>query len=235
MADHPVVSAEEWLEARRAHLAREKEFSRQHDRLLEERRALPWVRIDKRYEFDTSAGRRSLAELFGDKTQLVVYHFMFDPEWDEGCPHCSFWADNFDGIPVHLAQRDAQFVVVSRAPLEKIEAFKARMGWSFDWVSSYGSDFNFDFGVAFTPEEVDAGSAVYNFSSAQTWPGEREGISVFHKDADGTVFRTYAAHARGIDIVNGAYQFLDMTPRGRDEAGHDNPQFWVRHHDRYGD
>jgi len=232
--DHRVVPVGEWIEARRALMEREKELTRAHDRMLEERRALPWMRVEKEYRFDTPAGSRTLAELFGPHTNLIVYHFMFDPAWDEGCPHCSFWADNFNGIPVHVAQRDAGFTAVSRAPLSKIEAFRARMGWSFDWASSYGSDFNFDFGASFHEEDMRAGRALYNFAPYREGPTEREGISVFHRNDGGEIFRTYTANARGIDIVNGAYQFIDMLPRGRDEAGHEFTQYWVRHHDRYG-
>jgi predicted dithiol-disulfide oxidoreductase (DUF899 family) len=234
MDDHTVVTADQWLEARRALLAEEKEFTRLRDRLSQRRRELPWERVDKEYVFDTPSGRRSLADLFGPRSQLVVYHFMFDPEWDEGCPHCSFWADNFNGIPIHLQQRDVQFVAISRAPLAQIEAFKARMGWDFDWVSAAGSDFNYDFNVSFRPEDRASGRTMYNFvTGADPGMGEREGISVFYKDDAGHVFHTYSTHGRGLDLVNGAYNYIDLTPRGRDEAGHDNPQFWVRHHDRY--
>ena len=233
MTDHTVVSPNEWLEARRALLEQEKEFTRLRDQLSDLRRKLPWEKVEKEYSFDTSAGRRTLAQLFGASSQLVVYHFMFDPEWDEGCPHCSFWADNFDRIAIHLRQRDTQLVVVSHASLAKLDAFKARMGWSFDWVSSAGSDFNYDFNVAFHPEDRASGRAVYNYRAGDPGMPEREGVSVFFKDATGAVFHTYSAYARGIDMINGAYHILDLTPKGRDEAGHDNPQFWVRHHDRY--
>jgi predicted dithiol-disulfide oxidoreductase (DUF899 family) len=174
-----------------------------------------------------------LPELFAGKSQLIVYHFMFDPADEEGCPHCSFWADNFNGIPVHLEQRDVSFIAVSRAPYNKLEAFKRRMGWSFPWVSSFGSDFNYDYHVSFTPEERARGEAYFNYTRGDPGMPDREGISVFYKDQHGEVFHTYSTYARGIDMVNGAYHYLDLVPKGRDEAGHDNPQYWVRHHDRY--
>ena len=232
---HTVVSHDEWIDARTQFLAREKEFTRARDELSRQRRDLPWERVEKDYVFAAPHGHQSLPELFGDKSQLIVYHFMFDPGDDEGCPSCSFWADNFDGIDVHLRQRDVQFVAISRAPLRNIEAFKQRMGWSFPWVSSFGTDFNYDFDVSFTPEQVARGEAFYNYRLGNPGPPDREGISVFYKEENGDVFHTYSAFARGIDMVNGAYQFLDLVPKGRDEAGHDFPQYWVRHHDRYDD
>lgn len=230
---HPVVSHEEWLEARRQLLAREKEFTRERDRLSQERRELPWERVDKEYVFEGAAGRITLAELFGPHSQLVVYHFMYPPDWEDGCPHCSFWADSFDGIDVHLAQRDVRFVAVSRSPYTKLAAFQRRMGWTFDWFSASDTDFTYDFGVAFTEADRAAGQAMYNYVLGDPGISDREGISVFCKDDDGSIYHTYSAYARGIDMVNGAYHFLDLTPKGRDEQGHDNPQFWVRHHDRY--
>jgi predicted dithiol-disulfide oxidoreductase (DUF899 family) len=231
--DHPVVSREEWLSARTAFLAKEKEFTRLREELSRERRALPWVKVDKPYVFDGPSGKETLADLFEGRSQLVVYHFMFSPEWDEGCSSCSFWADNFNGIGVHLNHRDVTLVAISRAPLAKIEPFKKRMGWSFKWVSSFQNDFNYDYQASFTPEEVQSGRAFYNY--ALTDPGEtdREGISVFTKDENGAVFHTYSCYARGIDAVNGAYQFLDLVPKGRDED--ERTQVWVRHHDRYED
>jgi predicted dithiol-disulfide oxidoreductase (DUF899 family) len=231
--NHTVVSKDEWIQARKQLLAKEKEFTRLRDQLGRQRRELPWVRVDKEYVFEGPTGRVGLPELFDGKSQLIVYHFMFDPSWDEGCPHCSFWADNFDGITVHLNQRDANFVAVSRAPFEKLAAFKRRMSWSFSWVSSSGTDFNHDYNVSFTPEELAREEAFYNFRFGNPGIEEREGISVFYRDDEGDAFHTYSAYARGIDMVNGAYHFLDLVPKGRDEAGHDNPQFWVRHHDRY--
>ncbi len=233
--DHPVVSHREWLAARTAFLAQEKEFSRQRDELNRQRRALPWERVEKGYTFDGTQGKETLAALFAGKSQLLVYHFMFEPEWDEGCPHCSFWADHYDAAGLHLPHRDASLVVISRAPLAKIEAFKKRMGWHFKWVSSNGTDFNYDFGVSFTPEQLRSGSAVYNYTAENHEDIEREGFSVFYKDKDGTVFHTYSTYARGIDLLNGTYNFLDLAPKGRDEDGPEGVQAWVRHHDRYED
>ena len=232
---HPVVSHEEWLSARTAFLAKEKEFTRLRDELSRQRRELPWEKVDKQYVFDGPSGKETLAELFGKRSQLIVYHFMFPPEWDEGCLHCSFWADNFNGSGVHLNHRDVAFVAISRAPLAKIEPFKKRMGWSFKWVSSFQNDFNFDYQASFTPEEVHNGAAFFNY--ARTDPGltDREGISVFYKDGSGAVFHTYSCYARGIDMMNATYQYIDLVPKGRDEAGHEDSQYWVRHHDRYED
>ena len=233
--DHAVVSHEEWLAARTAFLAREKEFTRLRDQLSRQRRELPWERVDKEYVFDAPDGEKTLGELFGEQSQLLVYHFMFSPGWDEGCPHCSFWADNFNGIDVHLRARDAAFVAISRAPLAKIEDFKKRMGWSFAWLSSFGSDFNYDYNVSFTPEQRSSGSALFNYAKGDPGFEDREAASMFYKDAGGAVFHTYSCYGRGIDILNGAYNWLDMAPKGRDEDGLDFTQAWVRHHDRYPD
>jgi predicted dithiol-disulfide oxidoreductase (DUF899 family) len=233
--DHTVVSHKEWLSARTAFLAKEKEFTRLRDELSRQRRQLPWEKVDKSYVFDGPDGKETLAQLFGNKSQLVVYHFMFGPDWDEGCPHCSFWADNFNGIDVHLSQRDVSFVAISRAPLAKIEAFKKRMGWSFKWVSSAKNDFNFDYGVSFTPEDMERGTAVYNFTKTEAGSPEREGASVFYKDQSGAIFHTYSCYSRGIDMLNGTYHFLDLAPKGRDEERLEFTQAWVRHHDRYED
>jgi predicted dithiol-disulfide oxidoreductase (DUF899 family) len=235
LPERKVVSREEWLAARTAFLAKEKEFTRLREELSRQRRALPWVEVEKRYVFDGPRGEETLADLFGKRSQLVVYHFMFSPEWDAGCKHCSFWADNFDGIDVHLDHRDVSFVAISRAPLHKIEAFRKRMGWRFKWVSSSRTDFNYDYQASFTPDALRNGSAVYNYAPMTMDIADREGISVFYKDERGTVFHTYSSYARGIDIVNGAYHFLDMVPKGRDEDGHDFPQYWVRYHDAYED
>ncbi len=233
MNGHKVVSRQEWLAARTAFLAKEKEFTRLRDELSRQRRELPWVRVDKPYVFEGPRGKETLADLFGKRSQLIVYHFMFSPEWDEGCPHCSFWADHYDGMVVHLDHRDATFVVVSRAPLARIEPFKKRMGWRFRWVSSSQSDFNYDYGVSFTPQDLRNGTAVYNYVKTNPGPPDREGLSVFYKDDRGAVFHTYSTYARGIDMLNGTYNCLDLTPRGRDEDGLESPQAWVRHHDRY--
>ena len=232
LRNHKVVPAKEWIEARAALLRKEKEFTRARDALSEERRALPWMAIDKEYTFEGPHGRETLAQLFGRHSQLVVYHFMFDPEWDAGCPHCSFWADNFDPNVVHLAQRDVAMVAVSHAPYAKLKAYQKRMGWRFKWLSSAGSDFNFDLNVAFRPEEVAAKRAFYNFTLQDPGDTEREGVSVFYRDAAGKVFRTYSAYARGIDMLNTAYHYLDLVPKGRDEQG--RGQYWVRRHDEYG-
>jgi predicted dithiol-disulfide oxidoreductase (DUF899 family) len=212
MPSHTVVSRQEWLEARKAHLAKEKEFTRQRDRLSAERRALPWVKVDKTYAFEGPAGKTTLADLFDGRRQLIVYHFMFGPGWEEGCPSCSFLADHIDGAVPHLAQRDVTLLAVSRAPLRQIEAFKKRMGWRFTWVSSHGTDF--------TPRE---------FPSE-----EAPGLSVFVTDEPGEVFHTYSAYARGLDLLVGAYNYLDLVPKGRDEDALAFTMAWVRHHDRYG-
>ncbi len=200
-----------------------------------QRRDLPWERVEKSYVFEGPSGSVALSDLFAGNSQLIVYHFMFTPGDDEGCPHCSFWADNFDGIDVHLAQRDVRFVAIARAPLDQIAPFKQRMGWNFTWLSSFGTDFNYDFNVSFTPEQLAAGEDFYNYRRANAGMPDLQGISIFYRDEHGDIFHTYSAFARGIDMVNGAYQFLDLVPKGRDEAGHDNPHFWVRHHDRYDD
>ena len=230
---HRVVSHEEWLEARIAFLAREKEFTRLRDELSRQRRQLPWERVEKSYVFDGPDGEETLADLFEGRSQLVVYHFMYPPEWDEGCPHCSFWADNFDGIPVHLNHRDVTFVAISRAPLAKIEAFRARMGWEFKWVSAERTDFNYDYHASFRPEEMQSATAYFNYRRMDPGLPDREGASVFFRNAAGDLFHTYSCHGRGIDMLNGAYHFLDLVPRGRDEDGLEFTQAWVRHHDRY--
>jgi predicted dithiol-disulfide oxidoreductase (DUF899 family) len=231
--EHRVVSHDEWVKARVAFLAREKEFTHLRDQLNAERRALPWEAVTKEYVFVGPTGRRTLRDLFDGQSQLVVYHFMFGPDWDAGCPHCSFWADNYDGVSIHLKQRDVAFAAVSRAPHPKIAAFQERMGWSFTWVSSFETDFNHDYHVSFEPEEMTGGTGYYNYVTGPTHEPEREGISVFAKGDADAIFHTYSTYARGIDMINGAYHILDLTPTGRDEAGHDNPQFWVRFHDEY--
>ena len=232
---HPVVSREEWLSARTAFLAKEKEFTRLRDDLSRQRRALPWVKVEKSYVFEGPKGKETLADLFGKRNQLFVYHFMFNPDGNEGCKHCSFWADNFNGIDIHLAHRDVSFVAISRAPLSKIEAFKKRMGWSFEWVSSFKNDFNYDYQASFTPEAIQSGTVFYNYAKTNMNMSDREGASVFYKDSSGAVFHTYSCYARGIDMLNGAYHFLDLVPKGRDEERLEFTQSWVRHHDRYED
>jgi predicted dithiol-disulfide oxidoreductase (DUF899 family) len=235
LENHPVVSREEWLAARLQLLAREKEFTRARDQLSQQRRDLPWVRVDKNYVFDGPSGQVTLPGLFAGRHQLLVYHFMFAPEWDEGCSHCSFWADNFNGIDVHLNHRDVTLVAVSRAPLEKLASFKRRMGWTFPWFSSSNTDFNYDYHVSFTPEEQAAKKAYYNYRLTDEDGSDREGLSVFYRDSFGQVFHTYSAYARGIDLVNGAYNYLDLVPKGRDEKGPDSTSDWLRYHDRYED
>jgi predicted dithiol-disulfide oxidoreductase (DUF899 family) len=233
MSEHAVVSREDWLTARKAHLAREKEFTRLRDRLSADRRALPWAKVDKTYVFDGPHGKVTLGELFNGRRQLIVYHFMFGPGWEEGCPSCSFLADHIDGAAVHLAQRDVTLLAVSRAPLSRLEAFKERMGWRFPWVSSQGTDFNFDFNVAFPKAEMAKGTVDYNFDRREFPSEEGPGVSVFYKDERGQIFHTDSAYARGLDLLVGAYNYLDLAPKGRDEAALPFTMAWVRHHDRY--
>ena len=235
MPDHDVVSPEDWLTARKELLAREKEFSRLRDELSQQRRELPWTRVEQDYEFETPSGQESLAELFESSSQLIVYHFMFDPDWTEGCKACSFLADHYDPAIVHLRQRDVTMVTVSRAPLARLQTFQQRMGWKFKWVSSFGSDFNRDFHVTFTPEEVEQGDTSYNYATRPFPMTEAPGISVFYKDEAGDIFHTYSAYARGLDMFIGAYHLLDIAPMGRDEAELPYTMAWIRHHDRYGD
>lgn len=228
---HQIVSQEEWMQARRALLTKEKEFTRMRDSMTAQIRALPWRKIEKEYIFEGPKGKENLIDLFDGRTQLAIYHFMLGPDWEQGCKSCSFWADGFQGIPIHLAHRDVSFVVVSRAPLSKIEFFKKRMGWNFKWVSSYESDFNVDFGVSFSDEDERVGRAFYNYRDGPFMSDEMPGASFFcRRDRD--VFHTYSTYARGIDMLNCAYNWLDLVPNGRDE----NPEStmeWVRHHDRY--
>ena len=233
MTEHAIASRDEWLKARMALLEREKAFTRERDALSRERRALPWVEIAKPYDFDTETGRKTLAQLFGGHGQLVVYHFMFGPDWQQACKSCSFWADNFDRIVVHLAARDVTLVAVSRAPLERLTAFKQRMGWSFDWVSSHDSDFNYDFDVSFSDETLKSGASYYNYRTGGFPADEAPGISVFTKDGNGTVYHTYSTYARGLDMMNTAYHYLDLVPKGRDEDALDMTMAWVRLHDEY--
>jgi predicted dithiol-disulfide oxidoreductase (DUF899 family) len=230
---HEIVSQDAWLAARRAHLAKEKEFTRLRDQLSAERRALPWTRIEKRYTFEGPDGTQTLAELFDGRSQLIVYHFMFGPGWEQGCPSCSFVADHIDGALVHLAQRDVTLLAVSRAPLAEIEAFKRRMGWRFPWLSSFGSDFNADFHVSFGADELAKGEVYYNYGMTSFPSEEGPGASVFYKNGDGAVFHTYSAYARGLDMLVGTYNWLDLVPKGRDEAALPWTMAWVRHHDRY--
>jgi predicted dithiol-disulfide oxidoreductase (DUF899 family) len=231
--NHAVVSRDEWLRARKQLLLKEKEFTRLRDQLSQQRRDLPWVKVQQKYVFDGPDGKETLAELFEGNSQLIVYHFMFDPAWEAGCKSCSFWADNFNGIDIHLKHRDTSFLAISRAPYEKLAAYKQRLGWSFKWVSSFGNSFNYDFYASFTPEEVASGGW-YNYEKIKPWGTDVVGISVFCKDEKGEVFHTYSCYSRGVDMLNGAYHYLDLTPKGRDEDGLPYTQSWVRIHDLYG-
>jgi predicted dithiol-disulfide oxidoreductase (DUF899 family) len=235
LSSHPVVSPSEWLAARRRLLEQEKDFTRRRDELAARRRELPWTRVEKPYRFVARNGPQSLGDLFGPCSQLIVYHFMFDPTWTEGCKSCSFLADHYAPAVVHLRHRDVSLVTVSRAPLEKLLAFQRRMGWSFDWVSSSETDFNHDFQVTFTPQELAAGTASYNYGSQPFPVAEAPGLSVFYKDDAGEIYHTYSTYARGLDMFITAYHLLDVVPRGRDEADLKYGMEWVRHHDRYGD
>ena len=228
--EHRIVSRDEWIEARKAHLAKEKELTRLRDALAEERRALPWVRVDKEYLFDTPDGRKSLAELFDGRSQLIVQHFMFGPDWEQGCVGCSFEADHADAANMHLQHHDVSFVAVSRAPLARIEAYRKRMGWRFRWVSSLGSDFNYDYHVSATKEDIAAGRVWYNFEKSKDPGEEMPGVSVFYRNEAREIFHTYSSYGRGNEEVLSAYMFLDITPKGRNETG---PMSWVKRHDEY--
>jgi predicted dithiol-disulfide oxidoreductase (DUF899 family) len=234
MTRHQVVSNDEWLAARRALLDREKAFTRERDALSAARRALPWVKVEKDYIFEGADGKKRLSDLFAGRSQLIVYHFMYHPEWDGGCRSCSFWADNFNAVIPHLNQRDVSMVAISRAPLDKLQAFRKRMGWNFEWLSSASNDFNRDFAVSFTPHELEKGDNNYNFGTGRFGGLEAPGISAFYKDADGSIFRTYSCYARGLDMLNGAYHYLDIAPKGRDEDALSYPMEWVRLRDEYG-
>jgi predicted dithiol-disulfide oxidoreductase (DUF899 family) len=232
--NHRVVSRDRWIAERKGLLARERELTHLRDQIARERRALPWERVEKSYVFDTSEGRRTLAELFEGRSQLLVQHFMFGPGWEQGCPSCSFMADHIDGMNVHLTHRDVTLVVVSRARLTELERFCRRMGWHFKWVSSYASDFNFDFGVSFTPEEQAQNGVTYNYRTQTFESEELPGISVFYKGDAGDVYHTYSTYRRGVEVMMGTYNLLDLTPKGRDEGDVPYKMEWVRHHDRYG-
>lgn len=229
-ADHGIVPHDRWLAARKKLLAKEKQFTRERDAINKLRRQLPWEKVEKEYVFDGAGGKETLADLFGKHNQLLVYHFMFAPDWKQGCAHCSFWADHFDAIGVHLAARDTAFVVVSRAPMSKIKPFKKRLGWKFKWVSSGGNDFNYDLMVSFTPEQLKADELEYNYGTGPIKATDREGASAFYKHR-GDVYHTYSTYERGIDLLNSTYNWLDLTAKGRDEG--DRGQFWVRFRDRY--
>ncbi len=232
-SEHTVVDRQAWLAAQQEHLAKEKAFTQQREAMAAARRDLPWQELTESYVFDTPEGETDLLGLFGDKSQLIVYHFMFGPDWgEEGCPSCSFWADNYNGTPIHLANRDTAFCAVSRGSLAQIQAYQARMGWDFPWVSSGRSEFNYDLGVSSRQEEIDAGAKTYNFETATSMGEESPGISVFARDGD-RVFLTYQVFARGLDLLNGTYHLLDLTPLGRDEADLPWPMAWLHRHDAY--
>ena len=229
------VSREEWNAARIDLLAKEKEFTRLRDQLSQQRRELPWVKVDKEYLFDGSNGKESLADLFEGRSQLIVSHFMYGPDWEEGCPSCSFWADNYNDIIIHLNHRDITMLAVSKAKLEILDAYKKRMGWSFKWVSSHDCDFNRDFNVSFSPEEMEKGEMYYNYHVTQFPSDEAPGISVFCKTEEGEVFHTYSCYARGLDMLNSAYHYMDLAPKGRDENELPFTMAWLRRHDQYDD
>ncbi len=233
MKNHKVVSRDEWLAARIEHLAKEKELTRLRDQLSQERRELPWVKVEKEYLFDGPNGKETLSELFEGRSQLITYHFMYGPNWAEGCPSCSFWADNFNDSVVHLNHRDITLLAVSRAELETLEDYKERMGWSFKWVSSFENDFNRDYHVSFTSDEMKNGEMDYNFRITQFPSEEAPGISVFYRDEEGSVFHTYSCYARGLDMLNAAYHFMDLVPKGRDESNLPYSMAWLRRHDSY--
>ena len=233
MQQHKIVSEQEWLAARKELLAKEKELTRARDQLSAERRALPWVKVEKNYLFDTPDGSRSLAELFNGKSQLLVYHFMLGPGWKEGCPSCSYLADHFDGMLPHLAARDVTFTAISRASLAEIEAYQRRMGWHFPWASSFASDFNFDYGVSFVLNDNGHGTGTYNYQQQDIDSDEMPGLSAFYQDANGDIFHTYSAYASGLDNLVGTYNFLDVAPKGRDEDQLPWTMAWVRRHDEY--
>lgn len=234
MSAHPVVSAEEWLTARKALLAEEKSLTRRRDDVNRQRLELPWVRVEKTYLFHGPNGQESLSDLFAGRRQLLIYHFMLGPDWTEGCPSCSYIADHFEGMTPHLNARDVTLAAVSRAPWPQVEAFQRRMGWKFKWVSSAGSDFNFDYHVSFRPEEIEQGDLYYNYQEMGGTPTEElPGISAFFRDPDGQLFHTYSSYARGLDLLVGTYNYLDIAPLGRNEEGLAHSMAWVRHHDRY--
>jgi predicted dithiol-disulfide oxidoreductase (DUF899 family) len=233
MQQRQIVSRDEWITARRQLLMKEKELTRLRDELSAERRALPWVKVEKTYVFDGPRGKETLADLFDGRSQLIVKHFMFGPDWQEGCVGCSFECDHVDGALTHLEHHDVTYVAVSRAPLPRLEEYKRRMGWRFKWVSSFGNDFNYDFHVSFTLEQIAQGEVYYNYDMRPLQSDEMSGRSVFYRDAAGDVFHTYSAFARGGEMFLGTYHYLDITPKGREETINGNLTDWVRHHDRY--
>ncbi len=232
MTEHQIVTHEEWIAARRRFLAKEKEFTRLRDQLSRERRELPWERVEKPYVFHSDKGRESLADLFEGRSQLIVYHFMYDPNWDIGCKSCSFWADNFNGVIAHLNQRDVSMVAVSRAPLAKLQAQARSLGWTFNWVSSADTDFNFDYHVSFTPADFARDAVYYNYATRKPTRTELPGVSAFFRD-EGQIFHTYSAYSRGVDVLNTAYHYLDLAPKGRDEDALPYAMAWVKHRFAY--
>lgn len=232
MSTHHIVSHEEWVAARKRFLAKEKELTHLRDQLSRERLELPWERVETEYVFESENGKETLADLFGKHSQLIVYHFMYDPDWEIGCKSCSFWADNFNGVIPHLNQRDITMVAVSRAPLQKLQAQARKFGWTFKWVSSFGNDFNFDYNVSFSQDAIARDEAFYNYGAQKVNGTERPGVSAFIK-RDGRIFHTYSAYSRGIDIFNTAYNYLDVAPKGRDEDGLEFPMSWVKHRIAY--
>jgi predicted dithiol-disulfide oxidoreductase (DUF899 family) len=232
--NHPVVGVQEWLEKRKQLLAKEKEFSRLRDELSAARRELPWERVEKDYVFDGPTGKQTLGDLFDGRSQLVVYHFMFAPEWDGGCKSCSWWADNFERNVVHLTHRDVTLVAISRAPLAKLEAFRKRMGWTFRWLSTDGNAFAYDYHASFRAEELAAGEVIYNYRQIKLSNTDHTGISVFYRDTDGAIYHTYSCYSRGVDMMNAGYHYLDLVPKGRDEDGLPYNQAWARERDKYG-
>jgi len=230
---HPIASHEQWLATRLELLRKEKELTRLSDRIAQQRRELPWVRVEKPYRFDGPMGQVSLTDLFEGRGQLIVQHFMLGPGWEEGCKSCSFMLDHFEPTVAHLQARDVSFAVISHAPIADILPFKERMGWNVNWVSAHGSDFNRDFHVSFTPEEIASGDVYYNFGMRAFPKTEAPGISVFARDARGPVYHTYSTFGRGVEVIMGTYDLLDLVPKGRDEAGMEYGMEWIRHHDRY--
>ncbi|MFO0991437.1 MAG: thioredoxin family protein [Hyphomicrobiales bacterium] len=233
MTHHPVVSHDEWIQSRRELLAKEKQFTALRDELAALRRDLPWERVQKTYEFLGPNGRVTFADIFDGKSQLIVYHFMFSPEAEQPCKSCSFWADGFNNIRPHLAARDVALVAISRAPVEKLSGFARRLGWTFPWYSSGEGDFNYDYGVSFSKDDAEGGRITYNYAPSRMKMRDLPGISVFYKDAAGNIFHSYSCYARGLDMLNPAYQYLDLVPKGRDEDGLSSPMAWVRYRDKY--
>lgn len=233
MTQPDIVDRETWLQHRQELLAREKNFTRERDALSAARREMPWVEVAEDYVFDSDSGPVRLSELFAGKSQLVVYHFMYGPDWEVGCKSCSFWADGYNGLDIHLAARDVSLIAISRTGLDNIRAFKERMGWSFTWVSSLHNSFNFDYQVSFSEEERSAGEVTYNYRQIAMGSDEMPGVSVFVKGEDGKIYHSYSTYSRGLDLMNSAYNILDMVPKGRDEADLPHSMSWLQLHDRY--